>query len=135
MEGLDYLIYHMPFANMAKKAHRHLIDLEFDGLDPDSKEKLFSESFIQKVEPGLLGVKEVGNIYTGSVYMGLISLLETEREKAAGKKVGIFSYGSGCGAEFFVCQIQSEIRDIIRNLHFREQLERRAKITYRTSTK
>jgi hydroxymethylglutaryl-CoA synthase len=72
----------------------------------------------------------VGNIYTGSVYMGLISLLEAEREKAAGKKVGIFSYGSGCGAEFFVCQINSEISDIIRNLHFREQLERRKKITF-----
>ncbi len=130
LKGLDYLIYHMPFTNMAKKAHRHLIDLEFDGLDPESKEKLFTESFARKVEPSLLGVKEVGNIYTGSVYMGLISLLETEREKVAGKKVGIFSYGSGCGAEFFVCQINSEISDIIRNLHFREQLERRKKITF-----
>jgi len=41
--------------------------------------------------------------------MGLISLLETEKEKAEGKRVGIFSYGSGCGAEFFLCQMKSGV--------------------------
>ena len=53
------------------------------------------------VAPSLAGAREVGNIYTGSVYMGLVSLLEAEREKAEGKKIGVFSYGSGCGAEQF----------------------------------
>jgi hydroxymethylglutaryl-CoA synthase len=130
LEKLDYLIYHMPFSNMAKKAHRHLIDLEYDGLEPAVKERLFAETFARKVEPGLLGARQVGNIYTGSVYMGLISLLETEKEKAEGKRVGIFSYGSGCGAEFFLCQMKSGIGGLIRGLRFQELLERRKKITF-----
>jgi hydroxymethylglutaryl-CoA synthase len=129
-ELLDYLIYHMPFSNMAKKAHRHLIDLEYDGMNPEAKEQLFAESFPRMVEPGLLGAREVGNIYTGSVYMGLISLLETEGEKAEGKQVGLFSYGSGCGAEFFICRIKTGIRDRIKGLRFKEQLERRKKVTF-----
>jgi hydroxymethylglutaryl-CoA synthase len=55
LEKLDYLVYHMPFSNMAKKAHRHLIDLEYDGVGAAAKERLFAETFSQKVEPGLLG--------------------------------------------------------------------------------
>jgi len=130
LEKLDYLVYHMPFGNMAKKAHRHLIDLEFDGMGASAREQIFTETFSRKVQPGLLGVREVGNIYTGSVYMGLISLLETEGEKTAGKRVGIFSYGSGCGAEFFICQMKTGIGPILRGLRFQELLDRRKKITF-----
>ncbi len=129
-EQIDYLIYHMPFSNMARKAHRHLIDLEYESLLAEEKERLFAETFHRMVEPGLLGAREVGNIYTGSVYMGLISLLETEGEKAEGKQVGLFSYGSGCGAEFFICRIRKNIRDRIQGLRFREQLDRRKKVTF-----
>jgi len=81
------------------------------------------------VEPGLLGVKEVGNIYTGSVYMGLMSLLEQEKEKVAGKRIGIFSYGSGCGAEFFICDARPDINGVIEHLDFAKQLERREQIS------
>ncbi len=130
LEKLDYLVYHMPFSNMAKKAHRHLIDLEYGDRGAAAKERLFAETFSRKVEPGLLGAREVGNIYTGSVYMGLISLLENEGEKSAGKQVGIFSYGSGCGAEFFICQMNTGIGPILRGLRFKELLDRRKKITF-----
>jgi len=129
-EAIDYLVYHMPFTNMARKAHRHLVDLEYKALDPQDREQLFTETFKAKVEPGLLGAREVGNIYTGSVYMGLVSLLEAERQRAAGKQVGIFSYGSGCGAEFFVCRMKPEITEIIEGLRFQEQLDRRKRITF-----
>jgi hydroxymethylglutaryl-CoA synthase len=131
-ERVDYLVYHMPFGNMAKKAHRQLIDLEYDGLNPAAKEQIFAETFPRMVEPSLLGVREVGNIYTGSVYMGLISLLETEGENVEGKQVGIFSYGSGCGAEFFLCRIKTGIRSILKGLRFKEQLDRRKRITFET---
>ena len=128
-DTLDYIIYHMPYCNMAKKAHRFLVDFEYGDLDSGSREKIFEESFEKMVEPGLLGAREVGNTYTGSVYMGLMSLLETEREKVEGKRVGIFSYGSGCDAEFFICDINPDIKSIIKNLHFKEQLERREQIS------
>jgi hydroxymethylglutaryl-CoA synthase len=130
LESLDYLIYHMPFSNMAQKAHRHLIDLEYGERASATRERIYTDTFRSKVEPGLLGAREVGNIYTGSVYMGLISLMETEREKLEGKRVGVFSYGSGCGAEFFLCCMKTGIQEIIRGLRFRELLERRKKVTF-----
>ncbi len=129
-EHLDYILYHMPFTGMARKAHRHLVDTEHVDLDKESREGLYTESFRAKVEPGLLGAREVGNIYTGSVYMGLASLLETERNRVEGKRVGVFSYGSGCGAEFFVCEMKTGIGKIVRGMRFREQLDRRKAITF-----
>jgi hydroxymethylglutaryl-CoA synthase len=129
IDALDYVVYHMPYCNMAKKAHRHFVELEYQNADEEEKEKRFKETFARMVEPGLFGAREVGNIYTGSVYMGLISLLETEKEKVAGKKVGIFSYGSGCGAEFLICNMKENVSSIIDGLKFRKQLDRRKKIS------
>ena len=42
----------------------------------------------------------VGNIYTGSLYLSLISLLEN-RTLTPGQTIGLFSYGSGSVGEFF----------------------------------
>ncbi len=130
LDNLDYLIYHMPFTRMAHKAHRHLVEMQYKNSSEETREKIFQETFTRMVAPSLLGSQEVGNIYTGSVYMGLVSLLETEREKVAGKKIGLFSYGSGCGAEFFVCNIKPDISRILESLQFRQQLENRKKLTF-----
>jgi hydroxymethylglutaryl-CoA synthase len=130
LDYLDYIIYHMPFTNMAKKAHRRLIEIEYEGKDLETQEEIYNQTFLKKVAPSLMGVREVGNIYTGSVYMGLVSLLENERKKTEGKRIGIFSYGSGCGAEFLLYNMQTEISRVIDSLHFKEQLDKRKKITF-----
>ena len=130
LQTLDYLVYHMPFPNMALKAHRHLVDVTSQDLAPDRREEVFRETWERMVEPGLLGAREVGNIYTGSVYMGLVSLLEAEKEKIEGRRVGIFSYGSGCGAEFFLCHVKKGVGDIISRLGFTNQLARRRRISF-----
>jgi len=134
LDYLDYIIYHMPFTNMAKKAHRRLIEIEYEGKDLETQEEIYNQTFSKKVAPGLMGVREVGNIYTGSVYMGLVSLLENEREKVEGKRIGIFSYGSGCGAEFLLYNMRIDISSIIDSLHFKEQLDKRKKITFEQYT-
>jgi len=130
LDSVDYLIYHMPFTKMARKAHRHLVNSEHRELPDEEREGIFQRTFDQMVEPGLLGAREVGNIYTGSVYMGLVSLLQTEGKKMAGKRVGVFSYGSGCGAEFFLCHFKKGISKNVKGIRFQEQLERRREIKF-----
>lgn len=44
--------------------------------------------------------RTVGNLYTGSLYLGLISLLDNGN-LGAGDRIGLFSYGSGAVSEFF----------------------------------
>lgn len=44
--------------------------------------------------------RRVGNIYTGALYLSLLSLLERANLKY-GDRIGLYSYGSGAVAEFF----------------------------------
>ena len=84
---LARVCYHVPFCKMAKKAHLHL------GCD--------EASFAQQVAPSLALCSRIGNIYTGSLYLGLAGLLHAQAAELARRRIGLFSYGSGCTSEFF----------------------------------
>ena len=63
---------------------------------------LSHETFKSKTEPSLLIAKNVGNMYTPSLYGGLISFVTSlSKEDLAGKHLGLFSYGSGLVASYF----------------------------------
>ncbi len=86
------LLYHVPYGKMAHKAHRLWCELE--GLDA-------VESFERLVAPGLVIPSRIGNVYTGSLYLALASLLACSPESLDGRDVSFFSYGSGSCAERF----------------------------------
>ena len=109
-EPLARTCYHVPYGKMARKAHRHRKML--DGID----EQLADESFAVEVERSLDLPSRVGNIYTGSLYLALASLLHTEAEVIAGRRVGLFSYGSGCSAEFFAGRVAEEAPALLQRL-------------------
>jgi hydroxymethylglutaryl-CoA synthase len=98
-EALARVAYHVPFCKMAKKAHVHVrkCDLE-EGATAGTDDET---SFRVQVAPSLLLPSRVGNTYTASLYLGLASLLHTDAAALAARRVGMFSYGSGCSSEFF----------------------------------
>ena len=104
-EKLARICYHVPFCKMAKKAHLHLrrCDLEDARMPWDTavEEERAQLSFREQVEPSLAACSRVGNVYTGSLYLSLAGLLETQAFALTGKRIGLFSYGSGCTSEFF----------------------------------
>lgn len=77
--------YHVPFCKMAEKAH----------------ERLAKESCSDNSKHALIYPKLIGNSYSASLYISLASLLENDPEDLSGQRIGFFSYGSGCVAEFF----------------------------------
>ena len=85
--ALARICYHVPFCKMAKKAHLHL------GFD--------EASFETQVAPTLGLCARIGNVYTGSLYLGLAGLLDAQATDLARRRIGLFSYGSGCTSEFF----------------------------------
>lgn len=87
--------YHVPYGKLARKAHR--VARQLDGLS----EAAADASFAAEVEPSLRLPAEVGNVYTGSLYLSLASLLHAQARELEGARIGLFSYGSGCTAEFF----------------------------------
>jgi len=72
------------------------------------------EEWPNKCERTLLLSKNLGNIYTGSLYNGLMSLLESGISKEEGgdginldgKQILMFSYGSGCASSMFIIKIK-----------------------------
>lgn len=48
----------------------------------------------------------LGNIYTGSLYNGLLSLVTDKRIDLTGKRIMLFSYGSGCASSMFMVHVK-----------------------------
>ena len=64
-----------------------------------SKEK--QDSLQENFDKSILYSQMIGNIYTGSLFLGLLSLLENAETLKAGDKIALYSYGSGAVSEFF----------------------------------
>ena len=113
------LLYHLPFVKMGFKANEWAIT----DLDEKAKKRL-TENFTAAASYG----KEVGNIYTASLYLSLLSLLENTK-LPANAKIGLFSYGSGAMGEFYSGQI---VKGYEKNLHTnadQKMIARRQKLT------
>ena len=67
----------------------------------------FSKLFKDRVDPSLLFGRNLGNIYTGSLYIGLYSILLDKNINLTGKRIFMFSYGSGCAASLFSLKVIS----------------------------
>jgi hydroxymethylglutaryl-CoA synthase len=127
VDRLARVLYHTPFPKMAAKAHRRLLELD-RGSVSDAE---YESSYRDLVVPTLTGVAQIGNTYTASLYVCLATLLEEERLTLSGRRIGLFSYGSGCCAEFFTGVIPAGVRSVA-NVGLREVLARRELIDVAT---
>jgi hydroxymethylglutaryl-CoA synthase len=87
----------------------------------------FLEAFAAKVKDTATLSRQIGNIYTGSIYLGLASLLELGRLQA-GQRLGFGAYGSGCSALFFSGQVGQQAEDL-PGLGLMKRLEERREIS------
>ena len=109
-EPLARTCYHVPYGKMARKAHRRRRVI--DGLDEASADATFAV----EVASSLLLPAQIGNVYTGSLYLALASLLHAEAAAIEGRRVGLFSYGSGCVAEFFAGRVAPGASSLVARL-------------------
>ena len=106
-DRLARLLYHTQFPKMAMKAHRRLVELDWSAAAARWRavegrlEQEAATSYRELAAPGLEAVARIGNTYTASLYLCLAALLEAEGRALASRRLGLFSYGSGCCAEFF----------------------------------
>ncbi|UOQ56783.1 hydroxymethylglutaryl-CoA synthase [Leucobacter allii] len=85
--AIDRLVYHQPYTKMAKKAQARLA--EHTGAE-------LGEAGLAE---GAVYNRRIGNAYTASLYAGVASVLDHE-PGLVGKRLGLFSYGSGSVSEF-----------------------------------
>lgn len=118
----DRFCYHIPFSRMATKAHERLVKNVNAEIPPDI--------IRTQIEHGLEYSCQLGNAYTASLYIGLASLLENDTTDLSGKRIGCFSYGSGCVGEFFSCIVQPGYRAMLAPQEHASMLSSRKQLTY-----
>jgi len=113
-------------------------DAEFMAKDHEftklfSKTPEFQEIYESKLASSLIASSMIGNLYTASLYLGFRSSLEFEYQKGIdleGKRVGFGSYGSGASAMVFSGVIQSEYKEVVKNMNLEAEIGERKRLTW-----
>lgn len=118
----DYYCYHTPVSRLAEKAHCHLNKIAGTQRSEDV--------LLQQLRPALEYSRDIGNCYTASLYLSLASLLDHLQSEALNKRIGFYSYGSGCVAEFFSGVIQAQCQAMLDTVYHQNLLKSRISLSY-----
>lgn len=165
VNSFDAMLFHSPYGKLVQKSFARLALVDFLNLPKEEASKKYPElsnfqnvkledtyfdrdvekacltvskgNFEKKTKPTLFIANQVGNMYTPSVYSGLVSLLISKPiEALAGNKVAVFSYGSGLASSMYSLSISedaskgSELRKLVTNLDYvKIQLEARQRLS------
>jgi polyketide biosynthesis 3-hydroxy-3-methylglutaryl-CoA synthase-like enzyme PksG len=119
----DYLAFHTPFAGMVKGAHRTL-SRRLKRAKPDEIEA----DYARRLFPSLTYCMQVGNVYSATVFLALHGVIDGA-DLSVPRRVGVFSYGSGCSSEFYSGVITRRSREALRRHRLRERLASRYELT------
>ncbi|WP_025732332.1 hydroxymethylglutaryl-CoA synthase [Carnimonas nigrificans] len=117
-DDIDFFCYHTPVPKLVEKAHQSLAALAGKG-------RIGKEQIEQQLGGSLDYGRELGNSYTATLFIGLCAVLERNSDDIAGKRIGFYSYGSGCVAEYFSGKVLPGYRDYLHHDYHREQIEGR----------
>jgi hydroxymethylglutaryl-CoA synthase len=130
LTDFDGVLFHTPYCKLVQKSLARLALNDYVSLSPAEKadrhpelaafsqvaladtyfdrdvEKAFmtasAKMFEAKTRPSLHVATHVGNMYTPSVYGGLVSYLTSQSaETLPGQRLALFSYGSGLASSFY----------------------------------
>ncbi len=105
--SFDRMILHTPFAGMVKGALRRLLTRRA-GLDLPAAEEYYTE----RTAASLAYCSEVGNIYSAALYLALCSMIDHDGPDQD-QRYALFSYGSGCSAEFYSGIVPAGAREVL----------------------
>lgn len=87
------------------------------------------EDLLEEFNNSIMYNKEIGNIYTGSLFLSLISLLENSKKIKANDLIGLYSYGSGAVSEFFTMKVVEGYKKYLSTKENQKMLENRVKLS------
>lgn len=91
----------------------------------------FANLLKQKIEAGERLSSEVGNVYTASIFLSLISTLyHAQSEDIAGQELLFFAYGSGSKAKVFSGKLQDKWQDVTKKWSIETALATRQQVSF-----
>lgn len=148
----DYMCFHAPTCKTVAKSYARLFYNDFlsrsdnklfeaipaelgsatyaSSLNDKMIEKTFmalsQERFKHRVESSTYIPTQCGNMYCGSLYSGLCSLLSlVQSHQLQGKRIGMFSYGSGLASTMFSLRVVGSTENIRARLDLKKRLSER----------
>lgn len=152
LDRFDYMAFHAPTCKLVSKSYARLLyndylsnpeapafkevapelkDVEYQAsLTDKNVEKTFmaltKKRFAQRVQPAISVATMCGNMYCGSVYGGIVGLLSyIAPADLSGKKLGIFSYGSGLASSMFSLKVVGDTSVMQQKLNLDQRLNSR----------
>jgi hydroxymethylglutaryl-CoA synthase len=156
IDRFDHMVFHAPTCKLVAKSYARLLyndyvanpsseqfadvpaelrDIDYEAsLSDRNIEKTFvalsKKRFQERVQPGIEVPTNCGNMYTASVYSGLCSLLKNvDSDALQGKKIGLFSYGSGLASSLFSMTVKGSTKEFAEKLNLTERLAARNVVT------
>lgn len=117
-----YFCYHTPVPRLVEKAHQHLMKV--------TQTQLTDEIIAEQIQPSLMYGRKLGNGYSASLYVTLASLLDNANHDLSNKRIGFYSYGSGCVAEFFSGVVQPNYQASLHTDYHANLLVNRHTLSY-----
>lgn len=98
-----------------------------------SESPVYQKFVALKLEKAQRASSEVGNLYTGSIFLALMGTLEAdflEKTKLSGKRIGFVAYGSGSKSKVFEAQVMPSWAEKAAGFQIAEKLENRRAVSY-----
>ena len=118
LDDFAAVCFHLPYPKLALKGLKKLLD---KSLSPEKQAQLQ-----YNFEQSILYSQKVGNIYTGSLFLGLLSLLENQPQLVAGDRIALYGYGSGAVAEIFSSHLVEGFEQMLHPNRMAELDQRKA---------
>jgi hydroxymethylglutaryl-CoA synthase len=159
LDRFDYLAFHSPTCKVVQKSYARLLYHDYLA-DPESSafaevpaelrdmpyekslsdkvvEKTFmgltKKRFAERVNPSIQVATLCGNMYCASVWGGLASLVShVDSATLQGKRIGLFSYGSGLASSFMSLRINGSTEQISKVLDIPNRLTARRSVSPET---
>ena len=152
LDNFDYIVFHAPTCKLVSKSYARMLyndylgspenpafesvpaevkDVDYEkSMSDKTVEKTFmalsKKKFQERVQPSIQVPTMCGNMYCASVYGSLISVLSNiKSEQLQGKRIGIFSYGSGLASSFFSAQVKGDVSEMVEKLDLHRRLDAR----------
>jgi len=117
--SFQYLAFHTPFGGLIKGAHRTMMRNIYK-----TKNDEIEIDFTQRVMPGMTYCQRVGNIMGGTLYLSLASTIDNGVFDKP-KRIGCYSYGSGCCSEFYSGTVTPEGQSLQKRWAIEKHLDER----------
>ncbi|PYH95674.1 hydroxymethylglutaryl-CoA synthase [Aspergillus ellipticus CBS 707.79] len=152
LDLFDYMAFHTPNCKLVSKSYGRLKyndclistdAADWEGIPEELRKLEYQESlrnkalekalvaatkdqFNERVEPCIAAPSLCGNMYTGSLYCSLISLISNiDLAATKGKTIGMFSYGSGAASTLFGLRVTGDLTEIVQKIDLMDRLKHR----------